>query len=131
MDLYIPRSPGDYAAAIFRRKKSFAVPFFSLLALTWAAFPYLPRAYEASVTMLMEENSFTNPASAGKEKDQPAEPKLEQQVRILSADFLSFPNMEKLVRDKTVGLGDPSLSPAQVEDLSKTFGLTLPEHGHE
>ena len=29
------------------------------------------------------------------------------------------------------GLNPRYLSPAQVADLSKTFGLTLPEHGHE
>ena len=29
------------------------------------------------------------------------------------------------------GLNPRYLSPAQVEDLTKTFGLTLPEHGHE
>ena len=29
------------------------------------------------------------------------------------------------------GLNPRYLSPAQVEDLTKVFGLTLPEHGHE
>ena len=29
------------------------------------------------------------------------------------------------------GLNPRYLTPAQVEDLSKTFGLTLPEHGHD
>src|SRR2546429_9974051 len=29
------------------------------------------------------------------------------------------------------GLNPRYLSPAQVADLTKTFGLTLPEHGHD
>ena len=29
------------------------------------------------------------------------------------------------------GLNPRHLSPAQVADLTKVFGLTLPEHGHE
>ncbi len=29
------------------------------------------------------------------------------------------------------GLNPRYLTPAQVADLSKTFGLTLPEHGHD
>lgn len=94
MDTELQQQISDYIEVFFKRKKLFFVPFFSILAIGAAAYPFLPRIYEASSLVLVDDNQIINPLIEGIAVRTEAEKKLKS----LSAQILNWTNMLEMVK---------------------------------
>lgn len=96
----IQASLKDYLRIIFQRRWFFFVPF--LLVFTTAVIGsfFLPRYYESSVLVLVEEENIVNPLVPREERlvSQVQGATLAEKLKTLTEQILSYPQLIKLVR---------------------------------
>ncbi|MCB4757646.1 MAG: polysaccharide biosynthesis tyrosine autokinase [Elusimicrobia bacterium] len=95
MEPYIPQSVDEYIDIFLKRKKLFFAPFVSILMLTLIVYPFLPKKYESSALIMIEELTLLNPLVRGiAVENEPIDTKL----RTISAQILNWASMVELTR---------------------------------
>ncbi|MBN2190907.1 MAG: hypothetical protein JW728_06845 [Candidatus Aureabacteria bacterium] len=108
----------DYLQIIFRRKNFFLMPFLVVFLTSMIGSFFLPRYYESTVIMLVEEENIINPlAEELKYAKQQKEETLPQQIKTLTFKILSYQNLFKLV--EKLGLDKEIKSQKQLEKTIK------------
>jgi polysaccharide chain length determinant protein (PEP-CTERM system associated) len=96
----IQASLKDYLRIIFQRKWFFLVPFLVVFTTATVGSFFLPRFYESSVLILVEEEEVINPLVPPEQKLalRPKEVTLVEKLKTLTEQILSYPQLIKLVR---------------------------------
>lgn len=113
----IQASLKDYLRIIFQRKWFFFVPFFVVFTTASVGSFFLPRYYQSSVLIFVEEEEIINPLIPLQEKlvYQPHELTLVEKLKTLAEQILSYPQMIKLIR--ALNLDEGSTNPLVYEQL--------------
>ena len=108
MEYYIPKNIDEYIDILVKRKKLFFIPFFAVLCLAAAVYPFLPRVYEATALVLVEDQKMMNPLEGS-----PSRMAVDKQMKTLSAEILNWTNMLRLTQQ--VGVSEKVSDPAALE----------------
>ncbi len=113
MKNYTPSNVSDFVEILFKRRKLFFKPFFIVLAISFAVFPFLPRVYRSSAMVMLEDDKIINPLIEGLA----VKTSTEKKVKTLTTQIMSWPNLSSLA--KTTGLSDRLKDPTKFDDLLK------------
>ncbi|MDP2942561.1 MAG: Wzz/FepE/Etk N-terminal domain-containing protein, partial [Candidatus Omnitrophota bacterium] len=107
----IQASLKDYLQIIFHRRWFFILPFVIVFCTATIGSFFLPKYYQSSILMLVEEEKPVNPlARELPYLTQGQAPTLAEQLKTLTEKILNYPHLIKLVRDLNLdkGVTDPS-----------------------
>ncbi len=107
----IQASLKDYLQIIFHRRWFFILPFVIVFCTATIGSFFLPKYYQSSVLILVEEEKPVNPlARELPYLTQGQAPTLAEQLKTLTEKILNYPHLIKLVRDLNLdkGVTDPS-----------------------
>ena len=109
--MVVERTPLHYVKIFFRRKRYFLIPVFIGLACGITAGFLLPKTYESSTIILVEEGKIINPLIQGLA----VSTSLPDRLRTLREQILGWDRLDRLV--KTLGLSKGIASQYQYEQL--------------
>jgi polysaccharide biosynthesis transport protein len=123
MENYLPTSIDGYLELFFKRKRLFYVPFFSVLALTAVLYPFLPRVYESTSILEIEDKAAVQ---AGSQLKLPSKPSVDKKLKALSSQILGWENLAHVanVAGMTDKMTSQSRFEALIEDLRKKITIT-------
>lgn len=125
-DSYIPQSPKEYLEIFKKRKAMFFLAFFNVLLIAAVVYPFLPKAYESSVLLQVDDLGLMSSAVQGLGLQEARE----KSLKLLTMQILSVPTIRAAAKELGYDQGLDQLAfEKRVEKMRKRIKVVMISEG--
>jgi capsular exopolysaccharide synthesis family protein len=124
-DTYIPQTPKEYVELFLKRKALFFLSFFNVLLVAAVVYPFLPKAYEASTLLSVDDQSLLGSAVRGLSLQEARE----KSLKLMTMQIMSFPNMRAVGKKIGWDESDPLAFDGKVSKMAKRVKVVMVSEG--